>query len=130
MCTLLMRVVSDEIADKYSCVHDIVPTNPKKLGKELTKTENKIKSSSKFATDFRKCGQAGPPKETRTPKDKRYKSKGSGSGMAQPIPKKVPKPSRDTGMLCALCDKYGGAAKSHTTPHCKRWTGAGKDHPK
>ena len=49
--------------------------------------------------------------------------------MTAPIPRKLIKPPRDTDMLCALCDKYGRAAKSHNTPHCKRWTGAGKDHP-
>ena len=50
--------------------------------------------------------------------------------MAQPIPRKEIKHTRDTGIFCALYDKYGGSAKSHTTPHCKRWAGAGKDHPK
>ena len=129
MCTLLMRVVSHEIADEYECLHDVVPTNPKQLVKELTKIENKIKSSAKTATDARNRAQPGALIETGTRKDKRPKSNGSGPGMAQPIPRKAPKPSRDTGMLCALCDKYGGAAKSHTTPHCKRWTGAGKNHP-
>ena len=49
--------------------------------------------------------------------------------MTAPILRKVIKPPRDTGVFCALCDKYDGAAKSHTTPHCKRWTGTGKDHP-
>jgi hypothetical protein len=129
MCTLLMRVISHEIADEYDCLHDSVPTDPKKLVKELTKIETKLKSSSKSATDSRNRSQPGAPTETGTQKEKRPR-KGGGPGMAQPIPRKVLKPPRkDTGMLCALCDKYGGAAKSHTTPHCKRWTGAGKDHP-
>jgi hypothetical protein len=39
MCTLLMRVVSDEIADEYDCLRESVPTDPKKLVKELTKIE-------------------------------------------------------------------------------------------
>ena len=30
MCTLLMHVVSHEIADEYDCLHDSVPTDPKK----------------------------------------------------------------------------------------------------
>jgi hypothetical protein len=124
-----MRVVSHEITDAYECLRDAVPTDPKKLVKELTKIEAKLKSSAKTATDARNRAQPGALIETGTRKDKRPKSNGSGPGMAQPIPRKAPKPSRDTGMLCALCDKYGGAAKSHTTPHCKRWTGAGKNHP-
>ena len=43
-------------------------------------------------------------------------------------PRKNTKPSRDTGMLCGLCNKYGGVTKSHITSDCKRRTGAGKDH--
>ena len=50
--------------------------------------------------------------------------------MVAPIPRKATKPSRDTGMLCGLCNKYGGAAKSHITSKYKRWTGSGKDHSK
>ena len=49
--------------------------------------------------------------------------------MIAPIPRKANNPSRDTGMLCALCDKYGGAAKSHTTSYYKRWTTTDQDHP-
>jgi hypothetical protein len=121
MCTLLMRVVSDEIADEYDFLHDSVPTDPKKLVKELTKIENKFKSN-KYATDLRNNGHVGAPNDARTPKDKRHKSnRGSGLGLAAPIPRKAPKkPPRATGMLCALCDKYGGPAKSHTTEDCKR----------
>ena len=85
MCTLLMRMVSDKIADEYNCLHNSVSTNTKKLVKERTKIENKIKSSLKSATALRKHGQARLPSEGRTPKDKRHKSKGSGTGMVAPI---------------------------------------------
>ena len=130
MCTLLRCVVSYKITEEYHCLHAIVPSNPNKLVKELTKTENKLKSSSKSVTGLRERGQDGPSREGRTPKDKHHKSKGSGAEMAAPIPRKGDKPPRETGMLCALRNKYGGAAKSHTTAHCKRWTGAGKSRPK
>ena len=79
ICTLLMRVVSHKITDEYDCLHNSVPTDPKKYAKELTKTENELKNSSTFATDSRNSGQPGPPTETGTPKDKHHKSKGSGS---------------------------------------------------
>ena len=39
MCTLLMHVVSGEIADEYDCLHDSVLTNTEKLVKELTTLE-------------------------------------------------------------------------------------------
>ena len=48
MRTLLMRVVSDKIADEYECAHDCIPTNPKKLVKELTK----LKRSSKVVQNL------------------------------------------------------------------------------
>ena len=129
MCTLLMRMVSDKIADEYNFLQNSVPTDPKKLVKELTKIEDKIESSSKSAPEPSKHGQAGPPSEAQTPKDKHHKSKGSRTKVAAPIPWKAENPPRDTDVLCALCDKNGGAAKYHTIIHYKRWTGAGKDHP-
>ena len=96
--------------------------------KELTKVEMKLKSSLKAASDFRERGQTRPPSESQNPKDKCHKSKGSGTGMANPIPRKAPKPSRDIGILYDLCNTYDGANKSHITSDCKRWTGADKDH--
>ena len=129
MCTLLMCVVSHKITDEYDWLYNSYSTNQKKLVKELTKIENKLKNSSKYDTDSRNCGQPDPPSETRTQKDNHHKSKGDGPGMAQLVPRKVPTSPRDTGMCCALCNKYGGAAKSNTIHHCKRWTGAGNDHP-
>ena len=120
MCTLLMHVVTDELVDKYDCSHDCVPTDPKKLVKELTQIETRLKSSSKTASGLRTRGQTGPPSESRNPKDKHHKSKGNGMGMTNPIPRKAPKPSRDTGMLCGLSTTYGGAVKSHITSDCKK----------
>ena len=118
-----MRVVSDNIVDEYDCLYDSVPTNPQKLIKELTKHETKLKSTSKSASDLR----FGPPSEGWVPKDKHHQSKGSGTGMIVPFPRKTTKPSKDTGMLYALFNKYGGTAKSHITSDCKGWTGADKD---
>ena len=42
MYGLLMRNVSVQIEDKYNCLHNIVPTNPKKLVEQLTKIETKL----------------------------------------------------------------------------------------
>ena len=42
-CTLLVRVVSHNIADEYDCLQISVSTNPKKLVKELMKNKNKLK---------------------------------------------------------------------------------------
>ena len=63
MCTLLVLVVSDTIADEYTYLHYSVPTQPKKLVKELTKIENKLKNSTKSASDLRERGQARPSGE-------------------------------------------------------------------
>lgn len=115
-----MRVVSDTITDEYDCLYDSVTTNPKKLVKEITNIENKLKCSSKHVTNFRERGQTGPPIEAQTPKDKGRKSKDSGPEMAAPIPRKAAKPPRDAGMCCAFFDKYNKVVKSHTTTHCKR----------
>ena len=64
MCTLLMRVVSHEIAAEYDCLHDSMPTDPKKMVKELTKLETRLKTSSKAVSDLGKWGQTGPPSES------------------------------------------------------------------
>ena len=34
-----------------------------------------------------------------------------------------------TKKLCALCQKYGGAATTHYTDQCKKWTSDGKKKP-
>ena len=74
ICTLLMCVVSGKIVDKYNYLHNSVPTDLKKMVKELTKMENKPKITSKSASDLRERSQAGLPNEGRTPKEKRHKS--------------------------------------------------------
>ena len=85
----------------------------------ITTIEMNPKNSSKAASDLQERGQTEPPSESRNPKDKRHKSKGSRTGTANPIPRKAYKPSRDTGMLCGLYNKYGGAATSYITSDCK-----------
>jgi hypothetical protein len=97
-----------------------MPNKPKKLVKELTKIENKLKSSSKPAIDLRKHGQDELPGEARTPKYTLQKSKAGRPGTAVPILKNTAKPPTDTGMLYSLCDKYTKGVKSHTTILCKR----------
>ena len=42
MCNLLMRNVSENIKNKYHCLHDQVPTDPKKLVEQLTRIEKKL----------------------------------------------------------------------------------------
>ena len=70
ICMLQMCVVSEITTDEYRCLQDSVPIDPKKLINELTKIEQKIKSSLKSAFNLRKCYQAVPPSETWTLKDK------------------------------------------------------------
>ena len=50
-------------------------------------------------------------------------------GTTAPVPRKGDKPPRETGMLCVLCNKYGGVAKPHTTTLYKTSIAAGKYHP-
>ena len=84
-------LVSDKIADKYNCLHDFISIDPTKLMKELTKIEDKLKST-KTTTDLCKHGQVGPPSEVQTPKD----------NMTVPISRKAPKHLRDIVILSAL----------------------------
>ena len=101
MCTLLMLVVCDKITDKHTCLRDSVPTDPKKLVKELTNIGPKL-WSNKTSTDLRKGGQVEPPSDTQSPnKDKGHK-KGGVMGVSAPIPR-TKDPLRDTVILCALC---------------------------
>ena len=128
MCTLLMRLVTEEVADEYDVLHTTVPIDPKKLVKELEKIEKKLRYYTKKPTDSREKNQGGPSREARTPaKDKRART--SAAAPQDRIPRKPKASAKDTGKFCDLCDKYGGVKHSHNTEDCKRWTNNGKDHP-
>ena len=60
MCNLLMRNVHPKMEDEYNCLHDTVPTDPKKLVEQLTRIETKLRtiSNEHKSNDHRK---GGPP---------------------------------------------------------------------
>ena len=49
MCNLLMRNVSENIKNSYHCLHDQVPTDPKKLVEQLSRIEKKLNTLSREA---------------------------------------------------------------------------------
>jgi len=129
MCTLLMRLVTDEVAEEYDVLHPKVPIDPKKLVKELEKIERKLKYYIPKPADSRDKNQSGTPNGARIPA-KNKRTRNGDAAKHDRIPRKPPKaPAKDTGKFCSLCDKYGGVKHSHNTNDCKRWTNNGKDHP-
>ena len=129
MCTSLTRLISDRIADEYNCLHDSVPTNPKKLAKELSKIKNKLKITKLLLTSKHLVRSDLPMTSVPPTKTNNIGKKSATDGLVAHIHRKA-KLHRDIVISCALCDKYGGAVKLHTTSACKRWTGASQDHPK
>jgi len=132
MCSLIMRNVSVQMEDEYNCIHNTVPTNPKKLVEQLTKIETKLSSSAVKVTtnaDERKR-QADDPQRSRSEK-KRAKAeaaaKAGGKGLRhEPIPRK---PFVKGQTSCKLCAEYGGASNTHKTAQCKKFIPGGKPHP-
>ena len=59
ICTLLMHVICDGIADTYDCLQGSVPTNPNKLVKDLITIKNKLKSNTS-AIELHDCDQVVP----------------------------------------------------------------------
>ena len=125
MCGLLMRNVSVQIDDKYNYLHPMVPTNPKKLVKQLTKIETKLGSVVVPTSDRRKS--EGKPKESRNKKRAKTENSSRNSTQKQ-TPRKDKVPTRaEKG--CKLCAEFGGSKNSHHTLVCKKQLPGGKPHP-
>mgnify|MGYP000875615735 FL=1 len=125
MCGLLMRNVSIQMEDEYNCLHENVPTDPKKLVDQLTRIETKVRS---VAVEKKKARnheekQGEDPQGSRNAKKRANKDKRP--HMDQPIPRKPP--TRDK-KLCKLCEEFGGSKNTHTTAQCKKWVSGGKHH--
>jgi len=129
MCNLLMRNVTPKMEDEYNCLHDTVPTDPKKLVEQLTKIETKLRTISieeKKSNDHRK---GGPPDDAhRRSRGGKAKPNAKGGGRAEQD--KIPRKNlaRASDDHCKLCKEYGGMSKSHTTAQCKKWVPGGKSH--
>ena len=129
MCNLLMRNVTPKMEDEYNCLHDTVPTDPKKLVEQLTKIETKLRTISSETQKSNDHRKGGPPDDAhrRSRGGKaRPNAKGSGRAEQDKIPRKnLARPPNDH---CKLCKEYGGLAKSHTTAQCRKWLPGGKSH--
>jgi hypothetical protein len=128
MCNLLMRNVTPKMEDEYFCLHDTVPTDPKKLVEQLTRIETKLRtiSNEHKSNDHRKGGPPDDAHRRSRGGKSRPNAKGSGRAEQEKIPRKdLARPSNDH---CKLCKEYGGMAKSHTTAQCKKWVPGGKSH--
>jgi len=135
MCGLLMRNVSVQIEDEYNCLHNIVPTNPKKLVEQLTKIETKLGSVAPHVpkpNDRRKQSesQPGDPQRSRreTKRAKAEKASSRNNATDHRIPRKEQFPPRGD-KKCKLCAEYGGSSNTHKTVVCKKWLPGGKTHP-
>jgi hypothetical protein len=131
MCGLLMRNVTVQIEDEYNCLHNVVPTNPKKLVEQLTKIETKLNSnvtSNKTSNDRRKSSEGQPENSEESRRSKKRAAKTDGRAKTDKIPRKVKIPTH-VEQGCKLCREYGGSAKSHSTLNCKKWLPGGKSHP-
>ena len=64
-CTLLIRLVTDKVLDKYDIFYHTVPTDPEKFVKELEKIEQKLKYYVQKPTDSSKKNQGGTSNEAR-----------------------------------------------------------------
>ena len=131
MCNLLMRNVSPKMEDEYNCLHDTVPTDPKKLVEQLTKIETKLRTiSNETRSQQRQLNGKVPEDPHRRSRGKTKRSNANGGGRDdsdKPIPRKQA-PSTRPEIHCKLCKEYGGNPKSHTTAQCKKWLPGGKSH--
>jgi len=131
MCGLLMRNVTVQIEDEYNCLHNVVPTNPKKLVEQLTKIETKLNSnvtSNKTSNDRRKSSEGQPENSEESRRSKKRAAKTDGRAKMDKITRKVKIPTH-VEQGCKLCREYGGSAKSHSTLNYKKWLPGGKSHP-
>jgi hypothetical protein len=135
VCGLLMRNVSVQIEDEYNCLHNVVPTNPKKLVEQLTKIEMKLGSvvAPTVPKNVDRCkgkGQPDDPNHRSWSKKKRAKAEQGGRGKPTDprIPRKELAPPR-ADKSCKLCAEYGGSSNTHKTQVCKKWLPGGKPHP-
>jgi hypothetical protein len=129
MCNLLMRNVTPKMEDEYNCLHDTVPTDPKKLVDQLTRIETKLRTiSNEHKSDDRRKG--GPPEDAHRRSrggKSRPNAKGGGRAEQDKIPRKNLTRAPDD-QHCKLCKEYGGQAKSHTTAQCRKWVPGGAAH--
>jgi hypothetical protein len=131
MCNLLMRNVTPKMEDEYNCLHDTVPTDPKKLVEQLTKIETKLRTiSNEQRTVQRQLNGKVPEDPHRRSRGKVKRPNANGNGRddtdKQPIPRK--QFTKAPEQHCKLCKEYGGQAKSHSTAQCKKWVAGGKSH--
>ena len=105
MCDLLMRNVTVQIVDLYNCLHNVVPTNPKKLVEQLTKIETKLNSnitSIKTSNDRRKSSKGQPDDSQESWRSKKRAAKSDGRAKTDKIPRKDKVPTHvEKG--CKLC---------------------------
>ena len=138
-CCHLMRVMHPIAEAEYYCLHDKVPTDPKKLVAALVRIEKKLKITmgdkiAQTMDDSRT--NSGDVESIRNPKDRRKAGPRDGRNRAvdktgEHGAKTVPrKPKRaSNGKHCTLCATFGGAEHTHDTSGCNKWLAGGKAHP-
>ena len=127
MYNLLMHSVLATVEDKCNCMTDLMPADPKKLVKQVTKIETKLKLfPSKMKPEDHQNGNDRPKTCRAIHSCKRRAIVEADRELKDTIPWEATKTKAKK--QCKICEAYGGASYTHHTTQCKRWGAGRKSH--
>ena len=96
MCSSLVIV-----KDEYNCMTDLIPADPKKLVKQLTKIETGLKLvTSKMNSEDNQNGKGQPNTHKESCSSKQRAIAEVGHELKEAIPRKAPSKAKNQGKLC------------------------------